>query len=165
MNTFIIHSSLKYLKIFHVVKLSKWIYEELLIINYSDSKLEIALETGDLEVVDSLINLIQNKNLLNKYVYSKIYTFNSHFLKLFIKYGLDIRQNDDCLLRNSSEYGHIDIVKILLKKGANIHARNDWSLYYATVNGYYDIGRLLLHCGADIKVLDECDQNFYRKNR
>jgi hypothetical protein len=52
LNTSIIHSSLKYLKTFNLaIKLSIWIYEELIKINYNDSKLEKAFEKKDLELI------------------------------------------------------------------------------------------------------------------
>jgi hypothetical protein len=51
-NTSIVHSSLKYLKTFNlVIKLSRWIYEELIKINYNDSKLKKALKIEDFEIV------------------------------------------------------------------------------------------------------------------
>src|SRR5580704_12154089 len=132
MNTSIVNLSLKYIKNNNynlIIKLSKWIYEELILIKYNDSKLNKALEVEDIEVIKILINLVQNKNLLNKYMYKFINKI--HILKLFLENGANVHTSNDEALIWSTRYGYYKVVKLLLKNGANIHANNDEALKYA----------------------------------
>src|SRR3982750_878448 len=93
-NTSIIVSSLKYLKKYElIIKLSKWINEELIKINYIDLKLEKVLEKKDLEVIKEIIHLNENKNILNEYLAN--YCDDYEIIKLFLENGADVHAYND----------------------------------------------------------------------
>lgn len=95
-NTFIIHLSLKHLKNNYrlVVKLSKWINEELINICYSsDNKFIRASFQNDLEVIKLLIYLVQDKNMLTEYLLANEYDIDT--LKLFMENGADVHANNE----------------------------------------------------------------------
>jgi ankyrin repeat protein len=149
-NTSIVHSSLKYLKVFNIVKLSKWINEELIKINYSDLKLEKALEKKDLELIKEIIYLNVDKNILNKYLIKYKYYKNYELVKLLLENGADVHVENDCSLRWASCCGHDKVVKILLENGADVHADDDKALRLASYYGHDKVIKLLLENGADI---------------
>jgi hypothetical protein len=81
MNTSIIVLSLIYLKKYElIIKLSRWIYKELIKINYSNLKLKKALEKKDLEIIKRIVHLNVDKNILNKYLVT--YYYNYELVKL-----------------------------------------------------------------------------------
>lgn len=85
-NVSIICSSLKHLKKYKlVVKLSRWLYEELSIFNYKDSKLEKALSMKDIVVIKSVINRVEDKNIMNKCLYRYLEHFD--IIKLMLENG------------------------------------------------------------------------------
>jgi hypothetical protein len=151
-NTFIIVSSLKYLKTFHIVKLSRWIYEELINICYSDSKFRRASCINDLEVIETIIHLVQNKDLLTYRMQKYINAPNT--LKLLIKYGANIHYDNEYELRFMCDNTHYvwsyDIIKLLLDSGADVHINNERPLFNSCRNGCKDTIKLLLDNGAKV---------------
>jgi ankyrin repeat protein len=158
-NISIVHSSLKYLKTFNlVIKLSRWIYEELIKINYNDLKLEKILEKRDLELIKEsgcgledkvlIIHLNVDKNILNEHLIK--YYDNYELIKLLLENGANVHVNNDNSLIYASNYGYVRIVKLLLEYGANVHVYNDCPLRLASRFGYDKVVKLLLEYGADI---------------
>jgi hypothetical protein len=105
MNTSIVHSSLKYINNNYnlIVKLAKWIDEELNLINYSDLKLNKALLVKDIEIIKSIIKYVKDKNIMNKYL-SKYW---NHFeiTKLMLENGAD----ETIFIRKSLDKAHSGI--------------------------------------------------------
>jgi hypothetical protein len=152
-NTSIIHSSLKYLKTFNIIKLSRWIYEELKSINYNDLKLKKAFKKKDLEIIKEIIHLNVNKELLNKYL-TRYYN-DYELVKLLLENNANVHSDNDYALRCASYEGHDKVVKLLLENGADIHAKNDLSLKWASGCGHNKVVKLLLENGADVHVDDD----------
>lgn len=46
-------------------------------------------------------------------------------VKKLIENGYDIHTYNDFILRDSAEYGYLNVVQYLVEHGANIHAEND----------------------------------------
>jgi ankyrin repeat protein len=147
MNLYIINSSLKYLNNNYklVVKLSKWFYEDLILINYSENKLVKCFERKDLDCVKIIIHLNQNKDILNLNLY---YSDDLDIIKLLVENGADIHKNDDYILHfvviQNQSY---EIIEFLVKNGANVNASHGEIILDACNNGRADIIKLFLDNG------------------
>jgi ankyrin repeat protein len=117
MNISIVVLSLKYLNEFSLcVKLSKWIYEELVLINYCDIKLKYAYKRKNIEIFKYLINLVKNKRLLDKYLFDYVHDFE--IFKLLIDNGADINYKN--ILKHAYHNNHYNSIKLLIDNGADI---------------------------------------------
>lgn len=73
---------------------------------------------------------------------------DTRIIELLIRYGVNIRAEDDYALKYACLFGEYESVQILLRNGANVHAENEQPLFYAATKGYENIVRLLLSRGA-----------------
>jgi ankyrin repeat protein len=76
-------------------------------------------------------------------------------VELFLNCGACVRSQGDFALRTSSEYGHVYVVKLLLDYGADIHARDDDSLVRSAQNGHFQVVSLLLDRGANVHAQND----------
>src|ERR1700730_12976536 len=99
MDIYMICLSLKYINDYkNIIGLSKWIKNELTIINYNDQKLIKSLDKQDFEITRLIINFVEDKTILDKYL-CKEENFPIDIIKLLIENGANIHVYDDCLLR------------------------------------------------------------------
>jgi hypothetical protein len=173
-NTSIVHSSLKYLKTFNIaVKLSRWIYEELIKINYSDLKLEKIFKKKDLEIIKEsgygledevlIIHLNVDKNILNKYLVK--YYNDYELVKLLLENGADVHSENNYVLRWASYCGHDTVVKLLLENGADVHAADDEALMWTSYHGYDKVVKLLLENGANVHAKNDFSSRWASENK
>jgi hypothetical protein len=129
MNNFLIVSSFKYINNYRlIVKLSNWIYEELKIMKYNDSKLLKSLYFMHDDITQSIINFVSNKNILDKYFSDRLSDktpfprlITTNIVKLFIEMNINIHMKDDLFFQRSCFLNCIDIVVILLDNGSKIN--------------------------------------------
>lgn len=134
-----------------VSKVSKWFYHELVKYNYNDNKLRKALNKRNYKIIKSIIAFVQNKDILNEYLFE--YYGNFDMLKLFIDNGADIQNNN--ILWLASKNGRYDIVKLLIDNGADVCMKNNKPLLYSIKNHHLKIAQLLIDNGADIYFNDD----------
>lgn len=82
MNLSIFLDSVRYLTNFKsIVSLSFWINQELTSIYYNDNKLKATFSKGDVEVFRSIIHLIQDKTIFDKYINTTSFYVNEFMLR------------------------------------------------------------------------------------
>lgn len=168
MNTSMIYYSLQYLEYnFSIVaSLSKWIYQELTIFNYDDSKFQYQLlkNTDNAKIVKELIPLVQNNSEL-KYCLLNLclMTYNKNIKKKIIillsseSININYPIDDDLYLVHIIKKNlNYKLVKLFLKNGAII---SYISIKYVIIEGHYDVLQLMINYGADILSFEE---NFLR---
>lgn len=67
-----------------------------------------------------------------------------------LKFGADVRTNNDFALQCCAKRGYLDMISILLQHGANLHVLNDCPLRWSAHNGHLDVVTKLLEFGANI---------------
>ena len=88
MDIYMICLSLKYINDYkNIIGLSKWIKNELTIINYNDQKLIKSLDKQDFEVIKLIINFVENKSILDKYL-CREEKISIDIIKLLLKFLL-----------------------------------------------------------------------------
>src|SRR3989338_7549375 len=73
-------------------------------------------------------------------------------IKYLVSHGVDIRYDDDYVVRLASKYGHLEVVKYLVEQGADIRAYDDDSVGMASKNGHLEVVKYLVSQGADIRA-------------
>lgn len=137
-----------YLKSFRLVSsLSRWLFEELVNINYKDSVLSTSLDRQDIDAVQSIIHLMKDKVTLNNFIrrcYFENTKISYKLAKILIKNGANIHIRNNHLLINACKNGDYDLVKILIDNHASIYARNHEALRFAIIKNHNDIIDLLI---------------------
>jgi ankyrin repeat protein len=165
MNTYIIHSSLKYIKRSYevITKLANWIHEELVLAQYSDCKLLLSLDYKDFEIIKYLIKYIKDPSNFDNYIIEycpwRFINFETRkelkkieeleILKLMIQNGANIHINDDYLLMSSCYCGNYLFVKFLIDFGVDITIRDNQALINSIKSGNLELVKLLIKNGAD----------------
>jgi len=96
------------------------------------------------------------------YLHDAIMYGHTEIVELFIKYGADIRANNDEAFKLSVKYDHGDIATLLLSHGADIHAGNDEALRYITKNGHDIIKQYMLEKRSEY-LYKIRDKKYYHK--
>jgi hypothetical protein len=126
MNASIVYSSLKYLKYNFklIVKLSNYINDQLKIINYNDHKLESSFVYSHNDIIESIIHLVQDKELIYKALESNCFNDEDSFeqFKLIFNSGIvninDV--NERKILLFACEECNIQLIKFLISKDVEI---------------------------------------------
>lgn len=161
-NVSMLVTSFKYLRDYKLIcSTSTWIYQELSMIKYSDSKLIKSFKTEDIEVTESITHLNKDKILLDKLL-SKAFYCNQMFedmiyrlVKILLQNGANIHIRNDKILRTAARYNYLKILKLALQYGADIHAKNEQALITTASKGYIESFLLLFEQGADIHINNE----------
>lgn len=123
----------------------------------------LACESGNLEVVDALLNNGADPLIHTQFDGGPIQIASKngylYIVQRLIQAGVDI--NNDTFgtpLLYASQKGNIDILDFLLAEGADINHMSDGqltALMMACVNGKTDAVDILLQAGADVNIIDE----------
>jgi hypothetical protein len=162
-NTSIIHSSLKYVNSNFklTVKLSKWIYEELVKINYKDSKLLKSLDLKCYDIIESILYLVENKNnfsrrLIDGYSLKDDTSELLNLIPMFIKFDIYIGINNKIFISNACYHRRIDILKLLITHKEISQSTKDTLLLDECTRGCYEIIEILIDNGANIYYSRHC---------
>lgn len=153
LNVFLICLSLKYLNnnYENISDVSKWIFNEMIKVQYNDSKLFKSLNKLDFETSKILLKFVKNIQIIDDYL---LEIFREEFIHCYniVKFLLynQIHINSDWMLIHACEQNQLDVIKLLLDNGANIHIKHEYPLYSACRDGYTEIVKLLLDKGAKI---------------
>lgn len=136
--------------------LSKWIFNELVKINYSNNKLSKALDKRDFEIIKILIKFNKDINLLSDYLVRYCRSKEKYFdvIELLVKNGTKRSKKfihcwNDRALGWACTNGYTDVAKLLIENGAYIHSQNNKVLSFACANGRIDIVKLLIESGMN----------------
>ncbi|AGC01580.1 ankyrin repeat protein [Acanthamoeba polyphaga moumouvirus] len=111
---------------------------------------------GDPKTWKYMINSEINIRINNDYVIK--YLAHKGYLdviKYLHKCGLNIHTDNDYALISASIMGHLKVVKYLVKNGANVNCDNDSPLECSCRNGHFDVVKYLVKNGANIHACNE----------
>ncbi|AGF85746.1 repeat protein [Moumouvirus goulette] len=77
-------------------------------------------------------------------------------MKYLHKHRLNIRTDNDYALTSASITGHLEVVKYLVDNGADIHRDDDDPLECACRNGHFKVVKYLVKNGANVNACDDC---------
>lgn len=128
--------------------------------NYDgNSPLHFAVENGNLEIVQVLLNAGAKINFKNSEKRTPLMMLDEdatpELVNLLLRYGAQVESVDkekNTALIVAASYSSKDVVQTLINAGANVNAVNiqgETALMHAAENGDSEIVRLLLNAGAD----------------
>lgn len=116
---------------------------------YIDTLITLAIRTGDSDIVQFYVDKYQvlPEEILSIAV-KKGYIDT---VRVLIKAGIDVTQEDNSAICLASTYGHVLIANLLLKSGADASARDNEPIRNAHKKGYTELEKLLFSYGATLE--------------
>ena len=130
---------------------------------FNENTLHYALRSNQLKVIEFIIDKGVDINTeINTKLIETIVTTNTDIIDLFVKYGFDIRFQNDLALRSVIKCGQIGIVKYLIDKGANIHANDDEAIKYILEYRHHDTETIKYLIENGVNICNINDEIFFR---
>ncbi|TRX94400.1 hypothetical protein FHL15_004555 [Xylaria flabelliformis] len=134
--------------------------------NDSES-LELAIESGDIERVNILIDRCTNQQCqhLSNALHKAVIYSNIEMVDFLIKKGADINQPNrfhESPLHKAVIYSNIEMVDFLIKKGANMNQPSVFDaspLHKAVIHSNIEMVDFFIKKGADVNQLDMFDKS------
>lgn len=112
---------------------------------------------GNMQLFHEILNEYPDVILhdLNLILYLATDRNHHEIIRELIRHGIDIRGNDNWILRRASFLGHIDIVREVIQAGSKIDSNNNQALRWSIQVNNFDVVKLLLDYGANLNDVED----------
>lgn len=120
-------------------------------VNYCGKVLHTAVESGNLDIVELLVNHGAKLNENNGEALSVAVRKNNVYIFAYlVDKGAYMYYHN--IIKNIIEYNNTDILNFMLSRGYNINANDGMLLYLATQAGMFEMVQFIVNNGADVKI-------------